>query len=72
MAGSEMSELLRRVTFENYDGKTVRLIVTQEQLTAMEDMLDNNVVKSKFGQLLGHCFKKDKRKKVRLDYDLKK
>ena len=70
--GSEMSELLRRVTFENYDGKTVRLIVTQEQLTAMEDMLDNNVVKSKFGQLLGHCFKKDKRKKVRLDYDLKK
>lgn len=67
--GSEMSDLLKKVTLDDYDGKTVRIIVTQEQVAAMENLLGNNILKSKFSQLLGHCFKGDKRKKVRLDYN---
>lgn len=67
--GSEMSDLLKKVMFDNYDGKTVRIIATQEQVADMENLLGNNILKSKLSQLLGHCFKGDKRKKVCLYYN---
>ena len=67
--GSDMSDLLKKMTLDKYDGKTVRIIATQKQVADMENLLDNNVLKNKFSQLLGHCFKGDKRKKVCLDYN---
>ena len=67
--GSEMSDLLKKMTLDKYDGKTVRIIATQKQVADMENLLGNNVLKNKFSQLLGHCFKGDKRKKVCLDYN---
>lgn len=66
--GSEMSDLLKKVTLDDYDGKTVRIIATQEQVTAIENLLESNVLQGKFSQLLGYCFKGNKRKKVCLDY----
>lgn len=66
--GSELSDLLRKVTFEQYDGNTVQLVVTQEQMENMENAIKDSVSLNKFSQLLGHCFKNDKRKKVGLKY----
>ena len=66
--GSEMSDLLKKATLDDYDGKTVRIIATQEQVTAIENLLESNVLQGKFSQLLGYCFKGNKRKKVCLDY----
>nr|DAU39522.1 MAG TPA: REPLICATION INITIATION PROTEIN/DNA COMPLEX INITIATOR, DNA-BINDING, REPLICATION-DNA COMPLEX.6A [Caudoviricetes sp.] len=66
--GSELSDLLRKVVFEQYDGNTVQLVVTQEQMENMENAIKDSVSLNKFSQLLGHCFKNDKRKKVGLKY----
>lgn len=66
--GSELSYLLRKVTFERYDGNTVQLAVTQEQIEGMENAIKDDISLNKFRQLLGHCFKNDKRKKVGLKY----
>lgn len=43
--GSEMSDLLKKMTLDKYDGKTVRIIATQKQVADMENLLDNNVLK---------------------------
>ena len=66
--GSELSDLLRKVVFEQYDGNTVQLVVTQEQMENMENAIKDSASLNKFSQLLGHCFKNDKRKKVGLKY----
>lgn len=67
--GSEMSDVLRKVNFEYYKNNTVLVIATQEQVAAIEDLLENDVLQSKLSQLLGHCFKGDKHKKVCLYYN---
>lgn len=67
--GSEMSDVLRKVKFKYYKNNTVLVIATQEQVAAIEDLLENDVLQSKLSQLLGHCFKGDKHKKVCLYYN---
>ena len=67
--GSKMSDVLRKVNFEYYKNNTVLVIATQEQMAAIEDLLENDVLQSKLSQLLGHCFKGDKHKKVCLYYN---
>ena len=66
--GSEMSDLLKKVVFEQDDGNAVQLVVTQEQMENMENAIKDSASLNKFSQLLGHCFKNDKRKKVGLKY----